>query len=738
MTLFADIVLPLAQEAYTFAVGSVADLRVGDAVSVQFGKSSVYTGIVLRLHNNPPKKGKIKHILSRLYDYPLLSPLQLRFWEWIADYYLSTMGEVMRIALPSLIKPHATSQELYEPYKVAQERILRLIREVGDEEFEKITRRAPRRAETIAALKAAGGALPRKAITADAATISALVKAGIIEVFERDAAPAFNPVTQTILPILTKAQSSALESINRAFESCDVALLHGVTSSGKTEIYTHRIAATLAQGKDVLLLVPEISLTTQLVERMERMFPGRVTAYHSKLTATRRTKIYMDMLRKDSGNFIIGARSAIFLPFKALGLVIVDEEHDSSYKQSEPAPRYNGRDAAIMLAWMHRAKTILGSATPSLESYNNAMAGKYAGVWLSERYGESLPPTITVSDTIRAVKRGERKSHFNKELLDKIADRLAAGEQVMLFQNRRGYAPYMECPQCGWTPRCPNCNVTLSSHLSSGTLKCHYCGYSIPNLRYCPECKKSELVSMGFGTEKVEEEISTLFPTARVLRLDGDSASSQGAYERIITDFALHRADILVGTQIIAKGLDFDHVTLIGVLNADNLLNAPDFRAVERAWQTIIQVAGRCGRRDKVGEVVIQTSDTSHPIFTTLSERGYQQFATAQLSERKLFNYPPYRKLIRLTLRHREASRLAEAAKTLGGKLRAHFGSRVLGPVTPLIDRIRGELIVEIVVKIETTISLSKARTDIKQLISTLRQNPDYKAVGVFIDVDPL
>lgn len=738
MTLFADIVLPLAQEAYTFAVGDIADLRVGDAVSVQFGKSAVYTGIVLRLHNNPPTKGKVKHILKKLYDYPILTSNQLKFWEWIAEYYLSTIGEVMRIALPSLIKPHALNEELYEPYKVAQQRMVRCIKEVTDEQLSRLSRRAPRRAEVIRALLSSGGKLPRKAIDADATIINALVKAGIIKVFDKDADPTFSPIKNTALPTLSEAQTVALNGINNTLECCDVALLHGVTSSGKTEIYTHRIAQALSEGKDVLLLVPEISLTTQLVERMERMFQGRVTVYHSKLTATRRTKIYMDMLRNPSGNFVIGARSAIFLPFKKLGLVVIDEEHDSSYKQSEIAPRYNGRDAAVMLAWIHKAKTILGSATPSLESFNNAMAGKYAGIWLAERYGEAQPPVITISDTIRAVKRGERKSHFNKDLLDKISDRLSKGEQIMLFQNRRGYAPYMECPQCGWTARCPNCNVTLSKHLSSSSLKCHYCGYTLPSLRYCPECKKSELVAMGFGTEKVEEEISRLFPEAKVLRLDSDSAAKPGDYERIITQFAQHNADILVGTQIIAKGLDFPHVTLIGILNADNLLNAPDFRAVERAWQTIMQVAGRCGRRDKVGEVVIQTADTSHPIFATLSEHSYQQFAVSQLSERKMFNYPPFCKLVRITLRDTIASRLAEASKALGKRLTHNFGSRVLGPVTPLIDRIRGEMIVEIVVKVETTASFTKAKQQIKGFIEQIKQNRDYHPVGIFVDVDPL
>ena len=498
---FADIILPLAQPCYTFAVSHIADLKVGEAVAVQFGKSSIYTGIVLNLHNNPPKSGSIKPVLKRLYDFPLLSPLQIEFWCWLSEYYISTIGEVMRIALPSLVKPHAATEELYTPYSIPQQRVLRLKGDITDEQLQKIIRRAPRRAALVNEIQEAGGEIARSDTKADAATISALVKADVIEIFERDATPQLGAITQSLLPTLSAEQSAALERINSGFQSRNVVLLHGVTSSGKTEIYTHPIAKALEKGEDVLLLVPEISLTSQLVERMQCMFGERVISYHSKLTPARRTQIYMDMLRSPSGNFIIGARSALFLPYKKLGLVVVDEEHDTSYKQSEPNPRYHGRDAAIMLASLHNAKTILGSATPSLESFNNAMAAKYYGVSLTSRYGGSQPPKIIISDTLRAVKRGERKSHFNKELLDRIAERLAAGEQVILFQNRRGYAPYVECPRCGWKARCPKCNVTLTRHLKNGTLSCHYCGYTIADPRFCPDCKSSELQAMGFGTE---------------------------------------------------------------------------------------------------------------------------------------------------------------------------------------------------------------------------------------------
>ena len=735
---FADIILPLAQPCYTFAVSHIPDLRVGEAVVVQFGKNSLYTGIVLRLHNDPPKSGKVKPVLKRLYDFPILTQTQIRFWSWMAEYYMSTIGEVMRVALPSLVKPHATTEELYTPYTLPQERVIRLIAAPDIEAFEKMSRRAPRRAELITELQNAGGEVPRQLCNADAATISALVKAGIIEIFERDSAPQLRPITHSALPTLSDEQNKALQAIDRGLEARNVALLHGVTSSGKTEIYTHHIARALERGEDVLLLVPEISLTAQLVERMRLIFSDRVIAYHSKLTATRRTQIYMDMLRAPAGNFIVGARSALFLPYRKLGLVIVDEEHDTSYKQSEPNPRYHGRDAAIMLANLYGAKAILGSATPSLESFNNAMAGKYAGVSLMSRYGGSLPPKIIISDTMRAVKRGERKSHFNKDLYDRIADRLERGEQIILFQNRRGYASYVECPRCGWKARCPHCNVTLSRHLKSGTLNCHYCGYSIADPHFCPDCKTSQIEAMGMGTERIEEQIALLFPTARVLRLDSDSAKSDSAYNKIITDFAQGNADILIGTQIVAKGLDFKGVTLIGVLNADNLTNAPDFRAVERAWQMILQVAGRCGRRERAGEVVIQTADPMHPVFSALDEKGYQHFASAQLKERQMFNYPPFSRLIRITLRHPEANQLAKTATLLGQKLRAKFGSRVLGPVTPLIDRIRGELIVEIIIKVEVTASFANARAVLAEQIDALRKDAKNKGVTIICNVDPV
>ena len=736
MSRYADIVLPLAQPAYTFAIGEGVEVCVGDAVAVQFGKQAVYTGIVWRLHDTPPQRGTAKPILQVLYDKPLLSDLQIRFWEWIADYYMCYVGEVMRVALPSIIKAKARCEAEFEPYTPKRETIVKLIaEELSEEVLAKLQRRAPKRYEALCALKEADGVLPRHLVELDATALKGLVKAGLVEIAERDYILG-SEWNKTRLPHLSSAQATALDAIREGFQQKQVALLHGVTSSGKTEIYTHLINEVLSRGEDVLFLVPEISLTAQLVERMRALFGESVTVYHSKLTPQNRTKLYTDMLSSESGNFVVGARSALFLPYKKLGLVVVDEEHDSSYKQSEPNPRYNGRDVAILLAHMHKAKCLLGSATPSLESYANHLSGKYAYARLTERYGGVELPNIVISDTVRNVKRNERKLHFNKELIDGIAERLENNEQVILFQNRRGYSPYMECPSCGWSARCPHCNVTLSAHQQKGRMVCHYCGYNEPMQRYCPNCKTGELRPMGFGTERVEEAVLELFPEARVLRLDGDTATSSSAYNRIIGEFARHEADILVGTQIVSKGLDFADVTLIGILNGDNLLASPDFRAEERAWQMLMQVAGRAGRRDKRGEVVIQTAEPTHPIYATIGD--YDRVAMKMLAERKQFNYPPYSRIVKILVRSAEKELLVSSSMQLGEQLRNRFGRRVLGPVSPLIDRVRNEWRVELMLKVEVEASFLRARGILREEIARLRENKAFRSVTIICDVDIL
>ena len=622
MPLYADIVLPLAQPAYTFAVPEGMHVAEGTAVAVQFGPRKFYTGVVWRVHDRRPPFRTIKSIQRVLYDAPLLSAQQKALWEWIAAYYMCSAGEVMRVALPSLMKPSGDTEEEFaeDEFRPRTECYVALARELHDEGrlhevFEKLGRRAPKQYEALLEIASAGdetristGEVARRLLRADYAVLHALERKGHIVCTERErtverGGSAFR------LPELTAPQREALGSLREQFAEKPAALLHGVTGSGKTEIYIHLIAETLARGGDVLLLVPEIALTAQLIGRMERIFGSRVTPYHSKLTNRRRTETYLRLNRSQGGEFVVGVRSSIFLPLKHLQLIIVDEEHDASYKQADPAPRYNARDCAVVMARLWGGRTLLGSATPSLETWLNAEGGKYGRAVLAERYGDARPPEIFVSDTIRAAKRGERHAHFNKLLLDKMEETLGRGGQVMLFQNRRGFSPYVECSQCGWTARCPHCNVTLTYHKGGARLVCHYCGYTAPVPAKCPSCEVTEVLPRGFGTEKVEEEIARLFPEARVARLDRDSVTSERAFNAIISDFEARKTDILVGTQMITKGFDFGGVSLVGILNADNLLNNPDFRAAERAFQLMLQVAGRAGRRSDGGEVVIQTSE---------------------------------------------------------------------------------------------------------------------------------
>ena len=493
----------------------------------------------------------------------------------------------------------------------------------------------------------------------------------------------------------------------------------------------------LSRGGDVLLLVPEIALTAQLIERMERIFGSRVTAYHSKLTNRRRTETYLRLSRSEGGEFVVGARSSLFLPLKHLQLIVVDEEHDASYKQTDPAPRYNARDCAVVMARLTGGHTLLGSATPSVETWSNAASGKYGRAELTERYGTARPPVIYVSDTLRAARRGERHGHFNKLLLDKIDETLRRGGQVMLFQNRRGFSPYVECTECGWTARCPNCNVTLTYHKGGRRLVCHYCGHTEEVPAKCPSCRVTDVVPRGFGTEKIEEEISRIFPEAQVARLDRDSVTSEKAFNAIIADFAARRTDILVGTQMITKGFDFGGVSLVGILNADNLLNNPDFRAAERAFQLMTQVSGRAGRRDDGGEVVIQTGDPGNPVIRQVAAGDYEGMVRMQLAERRAFFYPPYARLTSLMLRHRDPATLRDGITALAARLRERFGRRVLGPMTPPVDRIRGEYLAGLLLKIESGASSARARELLLAELKTFSENPAYRAITVVVDVDP-
>ena len=751
MLRYADIVLPLAQPAYTFAVPEGTEVVAGQAVAVQFGPRKFYTGIVWRVHDRKPDFKRIKSIHRVLYDAPLLSAQQMSLWEWIAAYYMCSVGEVMRVALPALMKPSGDTEEEFsdDEFRPRTECYVALAPELhGEEVFheacEKLERRAPKQYEALLELAAAGdetristGEVARRLLRADYAVLHALERKKLIVCTERErtverGGSAFR------LPELTAHQQTALDALRGEFAAGkSTALLQGITGSGKTEVYIHLIAEVLARGGDVLLLVPEIALTAQLIARMERIFGSRVTPYHSKLTNRRRTETYLRLNRSEGGEFVVGVRSSIFLPLKRLQLVIVDEEHDASYKQTEPAPRYNARDCAVVMARLVGGRTLLGSATPSLETWLNAASGKYGRAELTERYGDARPPEILVSDTLRAAKRGERKAHFNKLLLDKIGEALDRGEQVMLFQNRRGFSPYVECSECGWTARCPHCNVTLTYHKNGQKLVCHYCGYTAPVPAKCPSCKVTDVIPMGFGTEKVEEEIAKIFPEARIARLDRDSVTSEKAFNAIIADFEARKTDILVGTQMITKGFDFGGVSLVGILNADNLLNNPDFRAAERAFQLMMQVAGRAGRRSEGGEVVVQTSEPGHPVIRQVVAGDFEAMARAQLAEREAFFYPPYARITSLMLRHRDPALLRQGVMELAARLRVRFGRRVLGPMTPPVDRIRGEYLAGLLLKIESGASSARARELLAAELKTFSENPAFKAVTVVVNVDP-
>ncbi len=663
-----------------------------------------------------------------------LSEGQMQFWEWLADYYMCSLGEVMAAALPTALRPEGLSDEEFatEAYRPTMENYVSTVGDVN-EAFESLGR-APKQYKALLEIAEAGGVdVPRKGLKADVATLRALEKKGLVSIAQREIARGELPPLPTELPVLSAAQEKASLGIRSKFANYQVVVLQGVTGSGKTEIYVRLIAEQLAAGRNVLYLLPEIAMSSQLVRRVRGWFGDRVVVYHSRLTGRRRAEVWKRVRASEGGMVVLGVRSAVLLPVRNLGLVVVDEEHDASYKQDDPAPRYHARDAAVVLARMSGAKTLLGSATPSLESYSNAAAGKYGYVELNERYGGAMMPQVMVSDTLTAVSRGERKSHFNKLLLDRLKETLVQGRQAMLLQNRRGFAPYIECGECGSVVKCGQCNVAMTWHKDDGVLRCHYCGRAQRFPTVCPACGAAALETRGFGTEKVTEEVERLFPAARVVRLDRDTAMSARRYEGTIAAFERGDADILVGTQMITKGFDFGGVALVGILNADNLLAYPDFRAGERAFQTITQMAGRCGRRDERGQVVIQTSQPDNPLIRQAADGDYAAMAREQLAERAEFLYPPYCRLVEVTLRHRDGARLWEAANRLAVTGRDVFGRMLLGPQPPVVDRVRGEEILALMLKVERGSSFAEARRRLRELLADSR----LRGVRVTINVDP-
>jgi primosomal protein N' (replication factor Y) len=540
---------------------------------------------------------------------------------------------------------------------------------------------------------------------------------------------------------LTEAQQKACESIREELEQKNVVLLHGVTSSGKTEIYIHLIREQLEKGNQVLYLLPEIALTSQIIHRLKDVFGDQVGVYHSRFPDNERVEIYNEMLKADgSGRYkvILGVRSSVFLPFSNLGLVIVDEEHENTYKQFDPAPRYHARDVSILLASMHGARSLLGTATPSVESYYNARRGKYGLVELFTRYLDIQLPEILVGNVLEARRKKEMSSHFTPLLLEHMQDALNKQEQIILFQNRRGFAPYMECEDCNWIPECKHCDVSLTYHRKSKNLVCHYCGFTQPIPETCPSCGSHRVLTRGFGTEKVEDEIQVFFPGARIKRMDLDSTRARHAYEKIIHAFEDQEIDILVGTQMVTKGLDFDNVSVVGVLNADNLLNFPDFRAFERSYQLMAQVSGRAGRKKKQGRVIIQTSQVYHPIIRNVIDNGYYDMYQSQLQERKEFMYPPYYRMIRILLKHKKPDVLGDAARMLMKDLQKVFGYRVLGPQDPIVGRIQNYYLKHVILKIEKEKSLTQAKEIILNKTGHLKRNASFKTLQIHFDVDPL
>ena len=776
-----DIILPLAiADVYTYRVvdareasygtaapigDGTAQALIGRRVLVPLGKKSVI-GIIYRKHEGElPANVKVRDVLQIVDEAPIVTAEQLKLWEWLSSYYMCTLGEVMAAALPSEIIDDnysaATTQyiQLAPAYlaKEAQEQLLGDLKRAKKQE--QLVRDFLRLAQNYQVERR----LLLEQTGVSGAILRTLIDKGIFLEEERPISRLRQYKGETQKPhTLDSQQSRAIEEIRKSWQEKNVTLLHGVTSSGKTEVYIHLIEEVLQQGKQVLYLVPEIALTTQLTDRLQAVFGDRLVVYHSKFSNAERVEIYHachgtpEMGRPKAygtakglwdgqrpigeeakGRVILGARSAIFLPFSELGLIIVDEEHEPSYKQQDPAPRYHARSAAIMMAQWYGAKVLLGTATPSIESYHNALSGKYGLVEMTERFQGLQLPTITMIDLQRQYHRKEMYGHFADPLVDRIREELAKGKQVILFQNRRGYAPFLQCPSCGEVPKCPNCDVSMTYHKANRTLVCHCCGHSISAPSHCPKCK-TEYRTQGFGTERLEEEIQGLFPEARVLRMDLDSTRKKDAYQTIIDRFAKHEVDILIGTQMVTKGLHFNDVSLVAVLQADSLLNQPDFRSYEHAFQMLEQVSGRAGRTGSQGEVMIQTFDPKNSLYQHLIAHDYQGLYSEQIAERKAFGFPPYHRMIMLTLKHRDMQRLTAASSMLQQRLQQAFGSRVSGVILPSVARTQNMYVRQIRLTIEANANIVRAKELVREHIGFVQQQSACKGTIILPDVDPM
>ena len=818
---YIDVLLPLPlANWYTYSLPESLEgqVQTGSRVIVPFGKKKFYTALVANVHYCPPEGFEIKEVTEVLDTRPVLLPQQFRLWKWMASYYLCTMGDVYKAALPSGMKLESetivTANPDYEattPLTPREQQVLDLLTQDPEQcitQLEKrlnVTRnilpvinnllakgaisvkeelkrnykpkteirvklspdcqteerlhqlfdelgRAPKRLALLMKYLELSGFFTDKAslrevskkellTRADATPtiFNGLVEKGIFETYLYEVGRLDREQTRTVaINPLNPAQQAAYDAILSHFREKNVCLLHGVTSSGKTEIYIHLIRQAIENGQQVLYLLPEIALTTQITERLKRVFGGRIGIYHSKFPDAERVEIWQKQLRSEGHyDIILGVRSSVFLPFHNLGLIIVDEEHETTYKQQDPAPRYHARDTAIMLASIYGAKVLLGTATPSIDSYHNALAGKYGLVTLNERYKDIRLPEIRIVDIKELARKKMMNGPFSPELLAAVRQALERHEQVILFQNRRGFAPMIECKVCGWVPKCKNCDVSLTYHKGLNQLTCHYCGYTYAVPRSCPACGSVELVNRGFGTEKIEDNIREIFPDAKVARMDLDTTRSRSAYERIIADFEAGKTHILIGTQMVSKGLDFDHVSVVGILNADNMLNYPDFRAHERAFQLMAQVAGRAGRRDKRGLVILQTKSPDLPVIHQVVTNDYKQMYEDQTVERKLFHYPPFCRFIYVYLKHRKEDVVTQAADTLAAWLRTAFGDKVLGPDKPPVGRIQMLFIKKIVIKLDLNMSGTKVRDYLLSVQRQLIEDERFRSLVVYYDVDP-
>ena len=754
---YVDVILPLPLEGtFTYSVPEpmVAQVRMGVRVLVPLGRSKTYTAMAVRLHSEKPEF-ETRPIIQVIDAEPVLIEQQLRLWQWISTYYMSPIGDVFKAALPAGLK----AEENYRPKTV---RCVTLPANLRSEQSLHmaltILKRTLKQHQTFSTYlelshwSEIDGETPpahiaeiacdelQNAANASDAVLRQLIQRNFLELYHREVgrlntSGEYHP--ERIQP-LSPAQKAAEDSIQEQFNEKNVVLLHGVTSSGKTEIYIHLIKKAIDEGKQVLYLLPEIALTVQMTRRLHNVFGSRLGIYHSKYSDAERVEIWKKQLSSEPYDVILGARSAVFLPFTRLGFVIVDEEHETSFKQQDPAPRYHARSTAIMLARMYEgAKVLLGTATPSMESYHNACTGKYGYVQLTTRYKDVAMPEIRVVDTKDLYHRKMMRGAFSPDLLEAMRTALRNKKQVLLFQNRRGFAPMVECKVCGWVPKCKNCDVSLTYHRSMNLLTCHYCGYTYPVPKQCPNCESTELLGRGYGTEKIEDRVRELFPEARIARMDLDTTRSAGAYGRIIDDFSCGRTDILIGTQMITKGLDFSGVTVVGILNADTMLNYPDFRAYEQAFQMLSQVSGRAGRRDERGLVILQTKSADLPVIQQVVAGDFQTFARDLLEERSMFRYPPFYHLVYVYLRHRNEQLVDSAAIEMASRLRQAFADRVLGPDKPAVARVKTESIRKIVIKLEQGINLPLARQCMAEARTQLLQDKRYAAMTVFFDVDP-